>query len=463
MTETTDTHQKKAQRRRILFTALPVLFLLLGFAIYAWHGGADRILSLVSAAVLLFLYCLCIIRLIPQWQRSWSGEPIAESEKTPKKRDLRPSKLHPAFRIFFFALLSRLLIFLAVYLLHIHARGYQGGLMDLLSLWTPDKTQAADWLRLADTWYPVSGELLSLLPFYPAAVRLVSYAFGNTLIAGLLISSLAFAGSAWLVYELTLCDGDRASAMTAARWFCLLPGSLLLMLPTADSLFLLLCLCCILLARKKRYPAAAVFGMAAAFTRLSGLLLVVPVGIELVADYRTSVIKASTAPNEKKRYFAYACSMLLIPFGTALYAFLCFRITGDALYAVRGGALQINFFFSAGAQHTTALFAALRQSAFSSAIAHGMQLLHLALPILLLIFAIPRMRVSNSAYLLIYTALTAGVMPGDIPRLIVSAFALYPMLAAAFRRRFSRALVTLLLFIGLCAAVLAQAAQKFFF
>jgi len=458
-----DIRQKKACNRRIVCTAIPMLFLLASFAYYAWHGANNRILTLAVAAAVLFLYCLAIIRLIPQWQRAWSGIAPVSPHVNESKRSLRASNMHPVLRIVLFALLSRLLIFLTVYLLHGLENGYHGGILDLLTLWTPASTQSKDWLALASAWYSASGEMFHLFPFYPAAVRLLALAIGNPvqpdsfLIAGLVLSTVSFAFSAWLVYELTLFDTDRATAMTAARWFCLLPGSLLLMLPTVDSLFLLLCLCSMVLARRQQYVASGMFGLFAAFTRFSGILLLLPIMIELVSD--CCIAKTADKPKSTGFIIGNAAALLLIPLGTALYCTMNAHITGNAFHFLKNSGLQFGFFFDAAASHASALLAAIAEQATASALMHGLQFLHLLVPIVLLIAAMTRIRTSYAAFLLLYIGLTVGSMPSDIPGLIVSAFPLYTVLAIAFHRRFSRAIVTLLFFAGLCCAVYAQAVQ----
>ena len=448
--------QKKALRRRILFTSVPTVLLLAGFISYTRHGGADRILSLVTAAALLFFCCLALIRLVPQWQRAWSGEACsADPSETEKHRSHR-IRICPVFHIFFAALLSRLAIFTAVYLLSVHFNGYRGGLLDQLGVWMPAGTRSADWISLAASWYPASGELTELFPFYPAAVRLFDLLFGNTLVSGLFVSSLAFSASAWLLYTLVQFDHDRGTAMTAVRWFCLLPAGLLLMLPTADSVFLMLCLCCMVLTRQKNYLAAGLFGAVAAFTRLSGLLLLLPVCIEFVADCRAREF------SDKQRtgvVLKSVCGLLLIPLGTVLFAVINAGITGNALFFLQNGDYAVGYFYDAAARHTASLLSALRNQVVSSAVLHGMQLAHLVLPLLCLVAAIPRIRTSYSAYLLLYTMLTVGAQPTDIPRLTVSAFPLCILFAAAIRKRFPRFLATVILLIGLLASVYAFAMQ----
>lgn len=451
--------QNRAASRRIVFTAIPMLLLLAAFAFYAWNGSG-RLLTLVASAAMLLLYCFAVIRLIPQWQRAWSGDPLTLPERNGSKRSLRPSRMHPFAQIVLAACISRLVLFLAVYLIHWLQHGYQGGMVDLLSLWMPAETRCTDWLQIAAQWYPASGELFTLFPFYPAAVRTLALVFGDPLTAHLLpitamvLSTICFSFSAWLIYELTLFDADRETAMTAARWFCLLPLSLLLMQPTADGLFLLLSLCCMVMTRRKKYIAAALFGMVAAFTRAAGAILILPICIELVADFRN----ASSEKNHMVRSNAWmigrCAALLLVPLGTALWCLLCAGITGNPFSAL---AENFGFFFASAAQQIVSILSAVREQAASSAMLHAVRLACYVVPLLLLIAVIPRFRTSYAAYLLLYIALTYGAMPQDLPRLIVSAFPLCPLFATAIRRRFPRALVTILMFAGLAVAAVSQA------
>jgi len=451
-----DRVQKRTQLQRILFTCLPLLFLVASFARYLWLGGANRLLSVITAAALLFLYCLSVIRLIPQWQRAWSGDPLPVP--TMGRRSARPSRAHPFFRIALTAAVTRIAIFVAVYLLYCNG-SYQGGVFDLLHLWVPADSQAANYLLLAESMYPATGDLFFLLPFYPTAVRLIDYLFQNTLVSGLFLSNLAFVFSAWLVYELTLFDMDRDAALKASSWFCLLPGSLLLMLPTADSIFLLLCLFSMVMTRRHRYLAASLFGFAAAFTRLSGLLLLLPIGMELIGDCIRAYRAGSAMRHRTACFIGRFASLLLIPLGTLCFGYICNAVSGNPLAFLRNGNLQFGCFYDAVGMHTAALLSALQSGEFPSVAAHGVQLVHLIVPILVLIAAIPKMRASYSAFFLLYYALAIGTLPTEIPRVIVTAFPLCPMMTAAIKNRMLRALVTLILLVSLAFAVWAYAAQ----
>lgn len=455
--------QKKARNKRIVFTCVPLVLLLIGFAYDLWLGSAQRIVSLVAAAALLFLYCLCIIRLIPQWQRAWNGEPTPPPACAGGKRSLRPVRMHPFFRILCFAVLTRLAVFVGVYLIYSANNGYSGGIFDLLQLWTPAGTQSTAYLTLAQSWYPASGELLSLLPFYPAAVQALNYVFSNTLVTALFVSNMAFVFSAWLVYELTLFDADRDTAMLSALWFCLLPGSLLLMLPTADSLFLLLCLCCMVLTRQRRYCIASLFGLFAAFTRLSGVLLLLPVAMELIADC-IRIHKSDSQESLRKgqsvgRFF----SLLLIPLGLVLYLLVNVQIAATPFAFVQHGAARLGFFTDAAGSTAADLLTAIQTTATDTIASSSIRLAALVLPLLLFLVAIPRLRSAYSAYFLLYYALCIGTMPMDASRLMMTAFPLCTAMAACFGRRLPRVLLTLLLLIAFAASVWAFAAKGWSF
>ncbi len=155
----------------------------------------------------------------------------------------------------------------------------------------------AEWyLLIAERGYDVGSWLQStgsaadpggtagFFPVYPLLLRLLSPLAGGVG-AGVLISNLALAAAALLLYRFTRDEagggelGDRAG--TASVVLLLLhPMSLFLSAVYAESLFLALSLAALVAVRAGRPITAAVSGALAAATRPLGILLVVPLAID---------------------------------------------------------------------------------------------------------------------------------------------------------------------------------------
>ena len=86
----------------------------------------------------------------------------------------------------------------------------------------------------------------------------------------------------------------------------------------SESLFLLLCALCVYGARKGRWLAGCLFGALAAFTRSLGLMLFVPLLIELVP-----LVKGEGMSRLLKRFAA-----LLVPLGFGAYCLINAYVAG---------------------------------------------------------------------------------------------------------------------------------------
>ena len=140
------------------------------------------------------------------------------------------------------------------------------------------------YLDIARSGYTVAndaGEILDLV-FFP----------GFPLLAGMLMTVLPEMLSAYLaawipfliagqvLYRLFRLDYDRVKSLRILLWLCLLPGAVFYSYPMSESLFLAAAAGTVYLARTRRWFAAGVCGFLAAFTRSTGVLLAVPLGIE---------------------------------------------------------------------------------------------------------------------------------------------------------------------------------------
>lgn len=97
----------------------------------------------------------------------------------------------------------------------------------------------------------------------------------------------------------------------------------------SDGLFLLLAVSCMYLTRRKLYVPACVVGFFAAFARVPGLLLLVPVCFELVGDLVRDVRVGAQGRRFVLSAVGRCLSLLLIPLGFGLFLFLNYRLTGD--------------------------------------------------------------------------------------------------------------------------------------
>jgi Mannosyltransferase (PIG-V) len=133
------------------------------------------------------------------------------------------------------------------------------------------------YLAIAQGGYDHHRARTAFFPLYPMMIRGLGVVIGSDLIAGVLISLVAFALALTLLYELACLelDSERARVTVALLAFC--PMAYFFSAVYSESLYLALSVGCILAARRGRWATAGIVGAIAAASRNSGIMLVVPV------------------------------------------------------------------------------------------------------------------------------------------------------------------------------------------
>lgn len=400
----------RAQRKRPEVWISGAALLALGALFVLWWRATPgvtapgRIAALLSAA----LFAAVGLRFVPRWMDFWRDAPVLQ----PTQQDAPP---HFSLNLFFSLLAVDAAVILLMYLLRC-VLGYQAPFVDALQFWTC--TDSQHYLDIARDWYLSEGPWdrlvqLVFLPGYPIAVRAAAAVVGDYLYAGLLVSALAFAGAGCVFYRLLRLDRPHADALRTVKYLCILPGAFFFAAPMSESLFLLLCLACVYCARRRRWYLAGLLGGLAAFTRSLGVVLLVPVLWELVADRRAGGVG---------RFFA----LLLIPLGFAAYCGVNYAVAGDPFqfmtYQSVHWGQHLGLFFNTAAYQLAHMFSADVHTAL------GLWLPNVLVSfaaLVLMLFAAPRMRPSDLAFFLAYYVVAIGATwLLSAPRYLV---ALYPV------------------------------------
>ena len=324
--------------RLLGMTALSALFLL--WWLRHPYGTPARLAALACAA----LFALLGLRFVPRWVDFWSDEPLPAAPEAEEPRAM-------GLRIFFSLWCLDLLILLAAWALRA-ALGHSGGFAASLDFWRC--TDSQHYLAIAEDWYLSEGVIdrlvqLVFLPGYPVLVRLLHILTGDYLTAGLLLSALCFAGSGALFYRLLRLDLSHEDALRSLLMLCLLPGSFFYASPMSESLFLLCSLGCVYLARRGRWLLAGLCGAWAAFTRSLGLMLLVPLIMELTA------VSVREKPGAKK-LVPRALTLLLVPLGFAAYCVINYFVAGNPfqflIYQSEHWSQHLGLFFNTAAYQT---------------------------------------------------------------------------------------------------------------
>ena len=178
------------------------------------------------------------------------------------------------------------------------------------------------YLRIAEIGYPFTDEgrfLITVLPFYPYLIRFTSFLLRDNLASALFISNLCFITSLIYLYKLIRLDFPQKVAWRSILYLSIFPTAYFLHSGYSESLFLMLVIISIYLARKGKWFMASSFGMLAVLSRITGIIIL-PF---LLAEYLQS---------KKFDYHKVKSDILwlgLLPLGSLLYLLINYKIFGN--------------------------------------------------------------------------------------------------------------------------------------
>jgi len=155
----------------------------------------------------------------------------------------------------------------------------------LLSMW--QRYDALWYQQIVTHGYHAGDSTVVFYPLYPLTSHLTSVLVGgHTVLAELLVSSVAFTIGMWLLYRVARLDVGPIAAQLAVLLTALFPVGFYFLAPFTESLYLVLSLAAFWFARNGRPWAAGVAGFAASLTRIQGVFLVLPLAYEYMRQRR---------------------------------------------------------------------------------------------------------------------------------------------------------------------------------
>ena len=324
----------------LIICALGLCTLAVLYALW-WRGTSSSFIGRVSALASVALFAGVCLRFVPGWMRFWTPGGYADRARA----DGEPVRIR--LKIFTGMLLWCLVLFVFIYI--VFAASGRG------RTWTQFRDfwlclDSGHYVDIARDWYLSEGSRdrlvqLVFLPGYPIAIRLAYLLVRDYVVAGLLVSCVSFAGAGSVIYSLLRLDYSHETSLRTVRYLGIIPGVFFFIAPMSESLFLLLSAGCVYLTRRGRPGAGCVLGAYAAFTRSLGILLFVPVCMELVHE-------AVNAPRGGRRLYRFAWT-LLIPAGFAAYCFINWQVSGNPfqylVYQREHWGQQLGLFFNTAA------------------------------------------------------------------------------------------------------------------
>jgi hypothetical protein len=152
-------------------------------------------------------------------------------------------------------------------------------------------------------------------PLYPALMSAGEWLIGDASLAGLLISQVFLLLAMVWLFQLVQTETNQRVASSAVWFLAVSPFGYIFSAIYSESLFIALSIGALLAARKQHPWLGAVAGCLAALTRLPGVLIAIPLAIEILGH------------RDRPRW--HLGSVLLVPAGTLLYFAYLWQLTGE--------------------------------------------------------------------------------------------------------------------------------------
>lgn len=282
---------------------------------------------LVSLPILLLA-----VSLIARWLKA-SGVPLRgiSAPNRPDKCKPGDASKRETTDVFVWSLLFRVLIFLVVSIAAAAAVGKLDG-QSIFSVW--EKWDAFHYVRLVGQGYAGYAEggqhfFLVFYPLYVWLVRPIALLLGNTLAAGLLVSSLCYAGGCAYLYRLAFREYGRAVAWRAVLFLSVFPFSFFFGGMMTEGLFLLTTTAGLYHIRRHQWLAAGLWGILAAMTRMHGLFLVGAAFVELIQTAQPFTRIGEEREKSIKYIFSRLPLLMLPMLGTLAYLGLNYVVDGN--------------------------------------------------------------------------------------------------------------------------------------
>jgi len=196
------------------------------------------------------------------------------------------------------------------------------------------------YTTIADQGYRIQGvqfPSVAFFPLMPVLIRLVRLLTGDTLLAGLLVANSALLAAVMLLHLLVALDHDQPTADRAVWYLLIFPASFFGSAVYSESLFLLLGIASLYLARKSRWWAAGVVSILGAMTRFVGVLLAPLLMVEWwqqrwqLKQVTTAIAEQEPAARRVPPEWTDLLAASLAPIGTLAYMLYLERKFGDPL------------------------------------------------------------------------------------------------------------------------------------
>jgi Gpi18-like mannosyltransferase len=360
-----------------------------------------------------------------------------ESKKGPiGKNDFTHRAKFPFTTVILLIAGTRAAIFVLSFLMELIANKLQPGLFP--KFWSSWFIQdSPHYICVAENGYISNGYdsiFIVFYPLYPYLIKFANTIVNNFYFSGILISNTFFIIACYFLYKLVMLEFNNENLSKKAVGFLIIfPFSFFMNIIYTESLFLALSTMVFYFARKKKFLFSGICGMLAALTKNQGMLLFIPILVEILLNENFQFLIENKRKNESFLYLAKTTPYAFLPLtGFGLYLLINKLVTGDLFKFLE---YQKEYW-----GNTMWLFSNSIKQSFLSFFDHDLiyiigtyfpQLVFFFLTVLLIMFFIGKVRITYTLYPLVYlifsyspSALLSGprYISGMVPLYIFLAF-----------------------------------------
>ncbi|MFN2525962.1 MAG: mannosyltransferase family protein [Actinomycetota bacterium] len=204
------------------------------------------------------------------------------------------------------------------------------GWHNILDVW--HRWDAHWFIRIATQGYGIEDGRAAFFPLYPLLIRMFMPLFlGSALAAAIFISNVCYLAALYVVHRLTEHEFGDATARRTVLYLALFPTAFFFLAPYSESLFLFLSATSLWMARRGNWLAAGIAALFAAATRSIGVVLVAPLMLEAILQWRSA---RANGGGERNLVWSLTCSAIA-PFGLIFYLAYWQGAAGDWLKPFR--------------------------------------------------------------------------------------------------------------------------------
>ncbi|MFW6075233.1 MAG: mannosyltransferase family protein [Chloroflexota bacterium] len=165
--------------------------------------------------------------------------------------------------------------------------------IDVMWLWRYSVRWDSGWyLTIANNGYqydPQAASSVAFFPLFPLLIRAFDAVLpGSDVLAALIVVHLALFGALLYIYKLLRIDYGNRMAMRTIYFLLIFPGAFFLTAVYNESLLLFTIAGALYHARRGQWLLAGLFGIGASATKLVGVMLIVPLAVELASQRGSS-------------------------------------------------------------------------------------------------------------------------------------------------------------------------------